>query len=53
LKPRLLQTPRAENLGTAPAPVHALVKTVFCETVLAAGVLLIVGYLGVTPPPAH
>jgi len=53
LKPRLLQVAIAADLYTDPAPVRTLIKSVLCETVLAAGVLLIVGYLGVTPPPAH
>jgi hypothetical protein len=33
--------------------VASLYRNVVCETVLAAGVLLIVGLLGVIPPPMH
>jgi putative copper resistance protein D len=53
LKPRLSQLPAAANVSEVPAPVRGLIKSVLCEILLAAAVMLIVGYLGVTPPPAH
>jgi hypothetical protein len=40
-----------ETLGESPKLVAALFRNVMCETILAAGVLLVVGLLGVTPPP--
>jgi copper resistance protein D len=53
LKPRLSraalvepQTPEAVM-----TPMSSLIRSVACETFLAAGVVLVVGFLGATPPP--
>ena len=51
LKPGLMRLAEVESLGESPKLVAALFRNVMCETILAAGVLLVVGLLGVTPPP--
>ena len=55
LKPRLIRLAVVENQAESSVqkPFELLVRNVICETLLAAGVLLIVGYLGVTPPPVR
>jgi copper resistance protein D len=53
LKPRLLALGHLESETNPPAPVILLVRSVLCETVLGAGILLIVGYLGSTPQTMH
>jgi hypothetical protein len=55
LKPRLIRLAVVENQAESSVqkPFKLLVRNVICETLLAAGVLLIVGYLGVTPPPVR
>jgi putative copper resistance protein D len=53
LKPGLMRLAEVEKLGESPKLVAALFRNVMCETILAAGVLLVVGLLGVTPPPMH
>jgi hypothetical protein len=39
--------------GAAMTPMSSLIRSVACETFLAAGVVLVVGFLGATPPPMH
>ncbi len=51
LKPRLLHLAEVDPQRGSPEFVASLYRNVACETVLAAGVLLIIGLLGVTPPP--
>lgn len=53
LKPRLMRPAPVEKQEESPKLVAALFRNVVCEAILAAGVLLIVGLLGVTPPPMH
>jgi putative copper resistance protein D len=53
LKPGLLRLAEADPQRGSPKFVACLYRNVACETVLAAGVLLIVGLLGVTAPPMH
>jgi copper resistance protein D len=55
LKPGLIRLAVAENKGGALTPrlVESLIRNVACETLLAAGIILVVGHLGVTPPPAR
>jgi putative copper export protein len=53
LKPRLARLAEVEKQKGALELVASLYRNVVCETVLAAGVLLIVGLLGVIPPPMH
>jgi len=53
LKPRLLRLAEFDPQRGSPKFVASLYRNVACETVLAAGVLLIIGLLGVTPPPMH
>jgi copper resistance protein D len=53
LKPRLLAFEDLGGQTSPPAPVLWLARSVLCETVLGAGILLIVGYLGAMPPPMH
>jgi copper resistance protein D len=53
LKPRLsraalVETQTREAVMT---PMSSLIRSVACETFLAAGVVLVVGFLGATPPP--
>jgi copper resistance protein D len=53
LKPRLLRAVTGEpQTGATPAkPIQLLIRSVACETFLAGGVILVVGFLGTTPPP--
>jgi copper resistance protein D len=53
LKPSLMRLAEVEKPGESPKLVAALFRNVMCEAILAAGVVLIVGLLGVTPPPMH
>jgi copper resistance protein D len=53
LKPSLVRLAKVEEQPGPPKFVTSLYRNVVCETVLAAGVLLVVGLLGVTPPPMH
>ena len=53
LKPSLLRLAEVDPQRGSPKFVASLYRNVACETVLAAGVLLIVGLLGVTAPPMH
>jgi copper resistance protein D len=53
LKPRLMRPATVEKQAESPKLIAALFRNVMCEAILAAGVLLIVGLLGVTPPPMH
>lgn len=53
LKPSLIRraTVETQQKFASPDLVRSLIRNVVCETLLGAGVLLVVGYLGVTPPP--
>jgi putative copper resistance protein D len=55
LKPRLSRAATSESQASVPVtlPIHLLIRSVACETFLAAGILLVVGFLGTTPPPMH
>jgi putative copper resistance protein D len=55
LKPRLSRAAMVETqtAGTAIAPLALLIRSVACESLLAAGVVLVIGFLGSTPPPTH
>ena len=55
LKPRLCRAAKDETqaVGTIMMPMQSLIRSVTCETILAAGVVLVVGFLGSTPPPMH
>jgi copper resistance protein D len=55
LKPRLARAVAGESRGAAPAttPIKLLVRSVACETFIAAGIIVVVGFLGATPPPMH
>ena len=55
LKPGLIGLAMVDKQGRLPATklVESLVRNVICETILAACVILVVGFLGVTPPPTH
>jgi putative copper resistance protein D len=55
VKPGLIRLAMVESQRASSAPklVESLVRSVTCETILAGGVLLVVGFLGVTPPPMH
>jgi copper resistance protein D len=55
VKPRLIRLAMVESQRESSPPklVESLVRNVTCETILAGGVLLVVGFLGVTPPPMH
>jgi copper resistance protein D len=53
LKPRLMPLAMVEKQAESPKLIVALFRNVTCEAILAAGVLLIVGLLGVTSPPMH
>jgi copper resistance protein D len=54
LKPRLSRAAMVENQisGTA-VTTQSLIRSVAGEAFLAAGVVLVVGFLGATPPPMH
>jgi copper resistance protein D len=53
LKPWLSRAVMTESQTEAsPAkPIKSLTRTVACETLLATGVMLIIGFLGASPPP--
>jgi copper resistance protein D len=53
LKPRLCRAAVDETqaAGTVMKPMQSLMRSVACETLLAAGVVFVVGFLGSTPPP--
>jgi copper resistance protein D len=55
LKPRLSRAAMVETqtAGAIMTPTSSLIRSVACETFLAAGVVLVVGFLGATPPPMH
>ncbi|MBV9878512.1 MAG: CopD family protein [Verrucomicrobia bacterium] len=55
LKPRLSRAAMIENqiAGTAVMPAQSLIRSVAAEAFLAAVVVLVVGFLGATPPPMH
>jgi copper resistance protein D len=55
LKPRLCRAALNETQaeGTIVTPMLSLILSVACETLLAAGVVFVVGFLGSTPPPMH
>jgi copper resistance protein D len=55
LKPRLSRAAMVETqtAGAVMTPTSSLIRSVACETFLAAGVVLVVGFLGATPPPMH
>ena len=55
LKPRLSRAAIVESQTAASdtTPIRLLIRSVACETLLAAGVVLVVGFLGATPPPMH
>lgn len=55
LKPRLSRAVMVESqaAGAVMTPMSSLIRSVACETFLAAGVVLVVGFLGATPPPMH
>ena len=53
LKPRLMRLATIEKQAESPRLIASLFRNVMCEAILAAAVLLIVGLLGVTPPPMH
>ncbi|MBV8377123.1 MAG: CopD family protein [Verrucomicrobia bacterium] len=53
LKPCVIRLASVHKKPNLPEPIALLVRNVVCETVLAAFVLLVVGFLGVTPPPVH
>lgn len=53
LKPRLCRAAMGANGAEASAAqsIGSLVRSVACETLLAAAVILVIGFLDVTPPP--
>ncbi len=55
LKPRLSRAVMVENQAGAAATmsIQLLIRSVACEAFLATGVVLVVGFLGTTPPPMH
>jgi putative copper resistance protein D len=55
LKPRLYRAAVAESqtAESDTTPIRLLIRSVACETFLAAGVVLVIGFLGATPPPMH
>jgi putative copper resistance protein D len=55
LKPRLSRAAMDESETAPPAatPTQLLIRSVACETLLAVGVVLVIGFLGATPPPMH
>jgi putative copper resistance protein D len=55
LKPRLSRAATVENQAAAAATmsIQLLIRSVACEAFLATGVVLVVGFLGTTPPPMH
>jgi copper resistance protein D len=55
LKPRLCRAAMDETqaAGAVMMPMQSLIRSVACETLLAAGVVWVIGFLGATPPPMH
>jgi copper resistance protein D len=55
LKPRLSRAAMVEKqiAGTVVTPTQSLIRSVAAEAFLAASVVLVVGFLGATPPPMH
>jgi len=55
LKPQLARAAlvQTQTPGAVMTPMSSLIRSVTCETFLAAGVILVVGFLGATPPPMH
>ena len=55
LRPRLVRAAMVETqtAGSAMTPLPSLIRSVACESFLAAGVVLVIGFLGSTPPPVH
>jgi len=55
LKPQLARAAlvQTKTPGAVMTPMSSLIRSVTCETFLAAGVILVVGFLGATPPPMH
>lgn len=53
LRPGLIRRAMVETRQASASPglVEPLIRNVVCEILLAASVVLVVGYLGVTPPP--
>lgn len=53
LKPALIRRATVEKQQPTGSPglVESLIRNVLCEILLGSGVVLVVGYLGVTPPP--
>jgi putative copper export protein len=53
LKPEIIRHGLMNQQGRSPRPITLLIRNVICETALAACVLLVVGFLGVTSPPMN
>jgi copper resistance protein D len=53
LKPRLCRAAMDETQAAGTGPMRSLIRSVACETLLAAGVIFVIGFLGSTPPPMH
>jgi putative copper resistance protein D len=55
LKPRLSRaaTVESQTAESDATPIRLLIRSVACETFLAGGVVLVIGFLGATPPPMH
>ncbi|MBV8213870.1 MAG: CopD family protein [Verrucomicrobia bacterium] len=55
LKPRLCHAAMDETqaAGAVMMPMQSLIRSVACETLLATGVVWVIGFLGATPPPMH
>jgi len=51
LKPEIIRLGLMNQQGRLPRPITLLIRNVICETALAACVLMVVGFLGVTSPP--
>jgi copper resistance protein D len=53
LKPDVVRLAPTLKKGKPPRPIALLIRNVICETGLAACLLLVVGFLGLTPTPRH
>jgi copper resistance protein D len=53
LKPRLSRAVTEDSRAEEPAarPIRSLIRSVACEILLAAAVVLVIGFLGITSPP--
>ena len=51
LKPKLTVDLRAVHVAQQEIVIRSLLRNVLCEIGLGTGVILIVGLLGITPPP--